>query len=273
METDIISTDDLIVIPKIFDGIEGWLWPDAGWLTAYLINASKSHYDTHSNSVIEFGTYKGKFLSLLYYLTRAEDSLVLGVDVFRLTTQQEVRQGITSLFEATDTDRLRLLTADTKLLTPFELLPYNESFKAKFISIDAEHTSEAVFSDLVLSQNLIAEGGIIAVDDFTNVHCPGVTEGAIKFLVSDQNKCLVAFASCCNKLFLTTRYYHEYFFKLTRKFIDDVDFTVSSQRFYTRSHSQNSQLLCGSPLWCVSHVKGSQEPVEQRVSQKIQYDN
>lgn len=260
-----LMPDDAEMLPKIFDGIEGWLWPDAGWLTAYLFNTTRDMFDKNRNAVIEFGTYKGKYLSLLYYLTRVERAPVLGVDYFKQTTPDVVRKGMETLFD--DIGRLELMTADTKDLQPDDLKTALKGVEAKFISIDAEHTAPAVFSDLALAQELLAEGGVIAVDDYTNVHCPGVTEGAINFLSSAENTRLAAFTSCCNKLFLTTHSTHEFYLNAARNFIDDLDFTTSSKQFYTRSLSQNSQRLCGNPVWVISHVKAAADPAEQRVRQ------
>ncbi len=262
-----LLSEDLEMLPRIFDGIEGWLWPDAGWLTAYLMNATRESFSDENNAVVEFGTYKGKYLSLLYYLTRLEKARVLGVDIFTLTTPDEVSAGIADLLQ--DATRLSLLKADTKTLDASDIRSALNASSAKFISIDAEHKAAPVYHDLQLSQEVLAEGGIIAVDDYTNVHCPGVTEGAINFLLSDDNARLAPFTSCCNKLFLTTESHQQRYHALARRFIDDVDFTTSHERFFTRSASQNDQMLCGFPVWVISHTKAGANPDEQRQIQKL----
>lgn len=262
-----LSDTNLETLPKIFDGIEGWLWPDAGWLTAYLMNGTRDRFHADQNAVVEFGTYKGKYLSLLYHLTEQERATVLGVDIFTLTTPEEVAAGILELLG--DSSRLQFISADTKTLTHQDVSSALDGKKARFISIDAEHKAKPVFHDLGLAQEILSDGGIIAVDDFTNVHCPGVTEGAINFLLSEENKRLAPFCSSCNKLFITTEDSHHEYYTMTRKFIDDVSFTTSHTRFFTRSASQNNQELCGYPLWVLSHVKAASDPEEQKVIQRI----
>lgn len=47
----------------------------------------------------------------------------------------------------------------------------------RYISIDGCHTAEHTCSDLLTAQDWLADGVIIMLDDYYNIHWPGVHEG------------------------------------------------------------------------------------------------
>jgi hypothetical protein len=65
------------------------------------------------------------------------------------------------------------------------------------------------FNDLSLAQEILAPGGIVALDDFMRTFWPGVTEGFYRFMAK-QNRRLRPFFYFQNKLFLTTISEHQW---------------------------------------------------------------
>lgn len=85
----------------------------------------------------------------------------------------------------------------------------------RFISIDGGHTAEHTISDLILSNILINNEGIVILDDILNYHWTGVIEGAFRFL--EKKPTLVPFGIGHNKLYLCKLSYKKYYFDLFEK--------------------------------------------------------
>ncbi|WP_421788192.1 class I SAM-dependent methyltransferase [Hyphobacterium sp.] len=235
--------------------IEGWLWEDSAWLTAFLMEIQTKNVDlSNVSGAVEFGTYKGKYLSVIYTCLQEHSEVAIGYDIFTINTQEQLKENIKKANG--ESDRLFCFKGDTKRLNSDDILKALGK-KPRFISVDAEHTFEGVYNDLLLSLQILGDGGIVAVDDFTNVHCPGVTEGAIAFLSSTHNLKLKPFVSCCNKLFITTESHYEIYFNEIEEFLcKNPDLNVSKYHT-TRSDSQNKQKLCRADIHVLSHVKGA----------------
>lgn len=235
--------------------VEGWLWEDAAWVTAYLLKQQIQHIDlSEIYGAIEFGTYKGKYLSVIYTMMAQRNEAVLGCDLFTLTDPEELHRNIALV--CGHSRNLRPMKVNTRDLRPSTLIDSLGS-RPRFISIDAEHTFGGVYNDLLISSSIIGQGEIIAVDDFTNLHCPGVTEGAISFLKSAHNVNLAPFLSCCNKLFITTKSHHELYRSFIPMFLTDFPNLNVTKYYPTRSRSQNEQVLCRYPIYVLSHVRGA----------------
>ena len=71
----------------------------------------------------------------------------------------------------------------------------------RFAHIDAEHSFEAVVSDLDLCAPLLVERGIVAVDDFFMYGSPSITEAVFYWLERNREK-LVLFLTGFNKAYL-----------------------------------------------------------------------
>lgn len=85
----------------------------------------------------------------------------------------------------------------------------------RFISIDGGHTAEHTISDLILSNILINNEGIVILDDILNYHWTGVIEGVFKFL--ERKPTLVPFGIGHNKLYMCKLSYKKYYFDLFEK--------------------------------------------------------
>ena len=75
----------------------------------------------------------------------------------------------------------------------------------RFISIDGGHDEATVLSDLILAEDLLATGGIIALDDWAphgNKQWPEVADAEVKFQVLNEDR-LFHIGAIPNKLLLT----------------------------------------------------------------------
>jgi hypothetical protein len=57
---------------------------------------------------------------------------------------------------------------------------------------------------MFLAQEVIASGGIIAVDDFTNIFWIGVSEGVHRFFIQNPIRKICPIAIYANKMYFTT---------------------------------------------------------------------
>ena len=93
--------------------------------------------------------------------------------------------------------------------------------KVRILSIDGGHTPEVVDNDFHLGESVLAEGGIIILDDYFNPAWPGVSEGTNKYFLKNKTE-LIPFAYSSNKLFFTNNRQNsiQYSNYLKRAFLD-----------------------------------------------------
>jgi hypothetical protein len=77
------------------------------------------------------------------------------------------------------------------------------------LSVDGDHTAAGVKADLQLASDVLAEGGIIAIDHFLTPRAIGVSEGAYRFFRESGAQALRPFAYGANKLFVANVEYHQ----------------------------------------------------------------
>jgi hypothetical protein len=75
----------------------------------------------------------------------------------------------------------------------------------RIFSVDGNHEAGPMAGDLALAARTVAEGGLVIVDDYFNERWPGVSEGTLRYLWSDEGRGsrLVPFAIFSTKVFLT----------------------------------------------------------------------
>src|SRR5204863_3386019 len=109
----------------------------------------------------------------------------------------------------------------------------------KFLSVDAGHTVHHACNDLLLAQEVLVPGGIVALDDFMAALWPGVTEGFFRFMNS-MNRRLRPFMYFQNKLFLTT---------------------ISEHALYLQQFRAAAEAICGDEFrgdrWATVEIAGA----------------
>ena len=211
--------------------ISGWLHDEAALLTAHLARAQRA--SGLSGPTLEIGVFKGKYLSVLYELSKPAE-IVVGVDLFigasgiaLALVLDDVRGNIAKA--CGDAARLKLLVANSLEITAQALRERAGSSQFRFISIDGGHTREIVRNDMALAHSLLQPGGIIALDDAFNHTTPGVIEGTAEFFLR-STPALAPFAHCYNKLFFTTPEHHRRYLDETRRLVDEVAWLPAHER-------------------------------------------
>lgn len=193
----------------VYGNVEGWLG-DRMWQIVDVVGAILDTNGVQGN-IAEFGVHHGLFLFLLNIL-RNEDEECFAIDVFddqHLNVDCSGRGSLAAFLSHLETlmapqrGFFRIVQRDTTSFSSTEVADLLGKQGVKFFSIDAGHTIQHACNDLHLVQEVLAPGGIVALDDYMSVHWPGVTEGFYRFM-NFQNRRLKPFLYFQNKLFLTT---------------------------------------------------------------------
>jgi hypothetical protein len=174
-----------------------------------------------TGSVLEIGVHHGRLLLALATLT-ASDEKVVAIDIFgqqrlnvdlsgsgnKAVFQAHVARliGEARVVEVIEDDSLTF-----NLIKRQRLLERCGSFR--IISIDGGHTSEHTFSDIAFAIDIMAGGAVIMVDDYYNMHWPGVNEGTNRFMFSRPSP-IKPFCYTNNKIFFASYGYVKQYFNL-----------------------------------------------------------
>jgi len=208
---------DLSFVQDRLGRIEGWLLDGAALMTLALLRAQEQA--GISGFAFEIGVFRGKYLSVLYQGTLDAGDRVVGVDTFEWSTQEETLANFTAAFG--EHDRLTLFKQSSRTLGTETILEAGGGRKPRFVSVDGDHTADAVHADLILCSTLLGERGIIAIDDFLNPHAIGVSEGAYRFLLGAEGASFKPFAYCQNKLFVCRSEDHAFYLEQAWAFCDE----------------------------------------------------
>jgi hypothetical protein len=138
--------------------------------------------------VCEIGVHHGRLFILLHLLSTGDERAV-ACDLFARQRENVDGSGAghAGIFTANakrhgcDLDRIAVVTANSLELTPDVLLREGGG-RFRLFSIDGGHTPEITYNDLRLAHGVLAEGGVIIVDDFFNEDWPGVAAGTCRYL-------------------------------------------------------------------------------------------
>jgi len=203
----LIEAADEEFIRTKFQEVEGWCLDAAAYLTCCLLNSQSAA--GRESGMLEIGVYKGKYLSVLFQKALRSSQSLVGIDTFQWSSREEVLQTFTRLLGSLE--GLNLVTASSLDFTAESLLELLGGRKPSYISVDGDHSAGAVKNDLYLAQDVLNEGGVIALDDFLNSRAIGVSEGAYRYFLASDTRPLRPFAFCTNKLFIADRRYHDFY--------------------------------------------------------------
>jgi len=182
----------------------GWLWQSAAYITSLL--GLKQIEDGLKGNLGEIGVWQGRYLYLLGLLSQ-DDERVIGIDSFVHSPDPEgFARRVENRFklEGCTEGKLTLIKQDSTKLTP-EAVQSIAPGKFRLFSIDGGHLAPEVLSDTDLVSRMMVPGGIMILDDILNSTCPGVIEGTLDFLKSDQGKQFAPFCLVGNKLMVTDK--------------------------------------------------------------------
>ena len=84
--------------------------------------------------------------------------------------------------------------------------------KFRLFSIDGGHTAVTTLNDLCVVQQIICDGAVVTLDDYSNPLWPGVYTAYAKYALDEGTPRLVPFYWGHNKIWLTTPSHHSFYF-------------------------------------------------------------
>jgi hypothetical protein len=196
---------------KNFDSVDGWC-------NRKLFNVIDTLAECGINrkgGIAEIGVHHGKFYIMLNHTTDALDTSY-AIDVFGMQHLNIDKSGLGNRFaferNLKDLDKHR--GENTRIFEMDSLSLTNQipDSSLRFISVDGGHTVEHTMYDLKLAERLVANEGVVILDDIMGEYWCGVTEGYIKYALTYPS--LVPFAMGLNKLFLCKLSHQEHYLKI-----------------------------------------------------------
>jgi len=197
----------------------------AGWLaqrSAAMIAALAIHQHNRrlSGAVGEIGVHHGRLFILLALAAEPTEKL-FAIDVFE---QQELNKdqsgsGDRDIFYANlrnnglVPEAMTIITASSLDVTGSQLK--DQVGEVRMLSIDGGHTEECILNDLAIADDVLADHGIIIMDDVFNSTWPSVASGYARYLLASPQT--VPFASAPNKVFACRPEYVESYRQFLRK--------------------------------------------------------
>lgn len=206
-----------------FHKVEGWL---AAELLDHLKCIARAQEDARlGGNIAEIGVFRGKLLIALAHLARDGERCV-AIDIFDDQAKNIDGSGAGSLgllrenFKAHAPDGCELVTiqTDTLAMTIDQRVAISLNHGPfRLFSVDGGHTVQHALNDLLTAQDMLADGGVVLLDDVFHRHWPGVTE-ALGLFYSRYVPRIAPFLHAHNKLFLTSYTTHGHFLRHATQF-------------------------------------------------------
>jgi hypothetical protein len=193
--------------------VEGWVFPG---LIDFLKCVGRFQLEAKiTGNIAEIGVHHGRLLIALAHML-GSGGTCLALDVFDDQSANVDGSGRGSLdklreniaqFAPPDVE-FAFIKADSLALTaPTRMTIAQEHGPFRIFSIDGGHTVEHTYNDLQFAQDMLAVGGVIMVDDYYNLHWPGVHEGVGLFYTRGVPR-IKPFMYAHNKLFFAGIAFH-----------------------------------------------------------------
>jgi hypothetical protein len=183
------------------EAVEGWLATRSAVMIAGLSLFQRSR--GLRGAVGEIGVHHGR-LFILLALSAAADETCFAIDVFE---RQELNvdrsgHGNRNIFirnlrsHALDPAKMHIVGASSLDVSGKQLR--DAIGPARLLSVDGGHSEQCVLNDLCIADDLLADHGVVIMDDVFNQTWPGVVSGYARYLNGDP--LLVPFAITPNKV-------------------------------------------------------------------------
>jgi hypothetical protein len=190
---------------------------DVDKIQGFLANTSIAVWDAflayqESNFVFghigEIGVYKGKSATILARHQRANEELWL------IDFSDFIDEAKANLSASAQHEIRYIKQKSVEIFRHPDLAQRRRTFR--WFHIDGEHTGQAVATDLALAHELLADDGIICIDDFLNPAYPQITAATFAFLQENRYN-LTLFACGYNKGYLARPTYARHYLKMIRE--------------------------------------------------------
>jgi hypothetical protein len=206
------------------DGLREFLWHVGAFQIDHMIRGN----------LAEIGVFEGRFFIALSHMARPGEACI-AIDVFSEQDKNLDGAGAGSLEKlkfniaefAPAGVLFEFVQADSLALTQNEKIEIGTQYGPfRLFSIDGCHTAEHTVNDLLSAQDWLATGGVIVIDDYYNMHWPGVHEG-VGIFYNRYVPRIKPFLYTHNKLFFTSyAYQHRYLKHCVEKFRSAREFKV-----------------------------------------------
>ena len=142
--------------------------------------------------IVEIGPFEGRFFIALAKSLR-DDEQALGIDLFDWPNPQVKDRFVANCDKHGVSEARRIVwQADSRKMKPDELLAKLGGKRPRFIHVDGEHSRKVLSGDLELSTAVLAEGGIIVLDDMLHPGYPTLMVAVQDYLERHQEMCVLA---------------------------------------------------------------------------------
>jgi hypothetical protein len=179
----------------VFERTEGWCYRESAAIWDALLSLQEKRRVL--GHMLEIGVWKGKTAALIVDHARPGRELCFLVDKF--LDEVAVRQTLTQVRPELGDD-VKLIGADSRAIPGSPLM--SEGYRQfRWIHVDGEHSGGAVLNDLAVANQLLADAGVVCVDDFFSWMYPQITDAVLRF-VREHPEQLTLFLCGFNKAYL-----------------------------------------------------------------------
>jgi predicted O-methyltransferase YrrM len=122
--------------------------------------------------IAEIGTFEGRFFIAMAHALESGEKAV-GIDLFDWPNPEVIDRFHANCRKHGVPDERRVtLKADSRVMTPADVLKASGGRKLRLFHVDGEHSRHALSRDLALATSVIGDGGIIVLDDMLHPGYP-----------------------------------------------------------------------------------------------------
>jgi hypothetical protein len=217
-----------------------------GWVSPHFLRVV-GHFGEEMNRIgvtggaCEIGVHKGKFIVGLLCAVDYRPSLA--IDIFNMQElnidnsgggQNDLLEQFSSNVDRFGSGKIKAIVADSLSLSAAHQSNILQEFGSfQFFSVDGGHEPEHLVNDYRFAEAVTHPGGAIIIDDMLNPGWPGVMEGVASLFLLDRPK-FVPFAIGYNKLILVGLSYHQRYFQIMRKRLEEnmPETTIWVKKFF-----------------------------------------
>jgi predicted O-methyltransferase YrrM len=207
---------------------------------ANLLACYFAYFCTTKENILELGIGNGAFLYCLANGTNAPQTF--GVDNFDAPFGFPAEKFITQTYSLLNNllnqnKQITLINSDTKKLPSIGALPAKHF---SLIHIDADHSTESVFSDAQNASSLLSEDGLLVFDD---IHLETVEAGVNTWLKHAQKfKKIFRFN---NKIYVAQAYQQEKWNSAFAQFIETLSLEMITENDYSTCYFDLKKIYLG----------------------------
>ncbi len=175
------------------DSVAGWFRPSDRHLFAAIDDAQRR--DGITGDLLEIGCYQGTSAILMGYMKQDHERMIV-CDIFDGATETDEdlkereryytpnfgRQMFEDNYRRFHGGLPEIVHGPSWTLAACDFEPHS----MRFIHVDGSHAYDQVRGDLAIARQLLAPGGVIAMDDLLSPHSPGVTAATWEAVAVDS---------------------------------------------------------------------------------------